>query len=225
MTQKHFPDPVKAGNTFLFWCLGIDCNEKYDSKATSITNVTVLYAVWTINNYTITFDFGNGTTESKTYEYNKTIDYPVNPAREGFAFNRWKPKPEAMPAQDTTVVAQWTVNTSSNLVEIVIGKKNITKEDAEKIIKGITDENFVIDRIEEDKSTGETIVIIRFDGAEGVKSFVNAVEASGNSDMIIRIIGFSQESLLSLSPACKPFFSHFSVLLFFSSFNHILLGL
>ena len=97
-------------------------------------------------------------------------------------------------------------------------KKNITKEDVEKIIKQITDENFVIDRIEEDKSTGETIVIIRFDGAEGVKNFVDAIEASGNNDVDITIIGFLQEKLISLSPTCKPFFSLFSALLFFSPF-------
>ena len=129
-----------------------------------------------------------------------------------------------MPARDTTVVAQWAVNVSSSLVEIVIGKKSITKEDVEKIIKEITGENFVIDKIEEGKNTGKTIVIIKFEGVEGAKNFVNAIEASGNSDVEITIIGFLPEALLSFARTYKPFFSLLSALLFFSSFNHILLG-
>ena len=44
VTQKHFPDPVKEGSTFLFWCLDTNCNEKYDPKTTDITKVTGLYA-------------------------------------------------------------------------------------------------------------------------------------------------------------------------------------
>ena len=144
--------------------------------------------------------------------------------KRGYTFNEWKPKPERMPANDTTVVAQWTVNTSSSIVEIVIMKKNMTKEGVEKIIKEIIDKNFVIDKIEEDKSTGETTVIIRFDDAKGAKNFVDAIEASGNSDMGITIIGFLSEKLISLSSTCKPFFSFFSALLFFSFFNYILLG-
>ena len=90
-TQKHFPGSVKEGNTFLFWCLDIGCNEKYDPNTTNITKVTELYAVWAINNYTLTFDFGNGTVESKTLTYNETIIYPKNLTREECVFNGWVP--------------------------------------------------------------------------------------------------------------------------------------
>ena len=30
VTQKHFPNPAKEGNAFLFWCLDTGCNKKYD---------------------------------------------------------------------------------------------------------------------------------------------------------------------------------------------------
>ena len=86
---------------------------------------------------------------------------------------------------------------------------------AEDIIKKITDDNFVIDKIVEDKDTGETIIIIKFDDAESAKNFVDAIEASSNSDLDIRVIGFLPENPLSLSPACKPPF----FLFFFFSFN------
>ena len=68
------------------------------------------YAHWAINNYTITFDFGNGTNTSTEFKYNETIIYPENITREGYTFNEWDPKPETMPVNDTTVVTQWTVN-------------------------------------------------------------------------------------------------------------------
>ena len=32
VTQKHFPNPVKEGNTFLFWCLDTECNESMIQK-------------------------------------------------------------------------------------------------------------------------------------------------------------------------------------------------
>ena len=35
---------MKEGNAFLFWCLDIDCNEKYNPKATDMSKVTGLYA-------------------------------------------------------------------------------------------------------------------------------------------------------------------------------------
>ena len=57
--HSHTETLEKEDNTFLFWCFDTDCNEQYDPKATDITKVTDLYAQWTINNYTLTFEFGN----------------------------------------------------------------------------------------------------------------------------------------------------------------------
>ena len=108
VTQKHFPEPVKTGNTFLLWCLDTDCNEKYDPEATDMSKVTGLYASWRAQNYTITFDYGNGTTIKTELNYNETIKYPTV-TREGFTLN-WSSDIEKMPASDVTVVAQWKVN-------------------------------------------------------------------------------------------------------------------
>ena len=269
VTQKHFPRPVKEGNTFLFWCLDTECNEKYDPNTTNITTVTGLYAVWTannytvtlnvndgdalpeseltvtygqpynflpnasrtgytfigwfteenggievtnettanitadnhtlyaqwaINNYTLTFDFRNGIVDSKTFKYNETIVYPMSLTREGFAFNGWKPKPERMPANDTTAVAQWTVNTTE-YVEIIFGKKDMTRENIQDVIKKYTDEEFTIEKFEEDKNTGETKVIIKFKDAEEAKNFVDAIKES--SGVAITSINFLSDPLNS----------------------------
>ena len=91
-----------------------------------------------------------------------------------------------MPANDTTVVAQWIENATpeveSEYVEIVFGRKGMTKEEVKEIIKNITqDENFYIERIETDKDTGETIAIIRFTDAEKAKDFVRSIEGKATN--------------------------------------------
>ena len=63
-------------------------NETGGDKVTNTTNMTrvfdfTLYAQWTINNYTLTFDFGNGTVDSKTLKYNETINYPTDLVKRG----------------------------------------------------------------------------------------------------------------------------------------------
>ena len=64
----------------------------------------------------------------------------------------------------------------SEYVEIVFDKKDITEEEVKEIIKNYSqDENIYIERIETDKDTGETKVIIRFKDAEKTKDFVRSV--------------------------------------------------
>ena len=42
--------------------------------------------------------------------YNNQIYYPEDPTKKGYTFKEWNPKPDKMPANDTTVVAQWMIN-------------------------------------------------------------------------------------------------------------------
>ena len=148
-------------------------------------------AHWAINSYTVTFDYGNRTIVNETYEYNETIIYPMNLTREGYVFNGWEPKPERIPAEDTIVVAQWTevvAEVESEYVEIVFGRKSMTEEEVKEIVKNITqNENFYIERIETDKDTGETKVIIRFKDAEKAKDFVRNV-SEGKAQSIIKSV-------------------------------------
>ena len=130
VTQKHFPDPVKEGSVFSFWCKDAGCSEKYDSNTTDITEITDLYAGW--NKNTITFIF-NSTKENevRALNFNETIAYPENPTREGFIFNGWSPNPETMPAENITVTAQWEANSYNITFELgdrIIGTKNVTYE-------------------------------------------------------------------------------------------------
>ena len=186
--QKYgeLPSATKTGYTFTGWF-----TEKEEGKGEKITeNDTVakasdhtLYAHWTVNNYTLTFDFGNGTVVNETLKYNETITYPENLTREGFVFNGWNPKPERMPANDTTVVAQWIGNTTSEFIKIVFNKKGMTEEEVKEIIKRYTDVEFTIVQFEEDKN-GETRIIIRFKDTEKAKDFVNTIRVSSGVDIV-----------------------------------------
>ena len=131
----------------------------------------------------------------------------MNLTRKGYNFTGWKPKSDRMPANDTTVVAQWTV-TVPPLVEIVISTKEVEEKDIEKIIKGFTNENFTVEVIEMIEDTGKVKVIIRFNEPKHAMNFVEAIESSNNSGPIIEAISFLSEVPLSFSPR-TPCFSSF----------------
>ena len=153
-----------------------------------------LYTQWTINNYTITFDFGNGTVDNKAYEYNETITYPMNLTREGYTFSEWKPKPKAMPAEGITVVAQCIENATSEVIKIVFDRKDMTKDEVSEIIKGFIKENFTIKEFGVNENDN-FIVIIRFDDATNAKNFVNPIAGNDNRNLFIESISFFSESV------------------------------
>ena len=108
-------NPTRKGYTFNGWSPSIP--ETMPAKDTKIN------ATWTINKYTVTFDAAGGTvispedgTEGATYSV--TANYgndewvaPEDPTREGYTFNGWdKEVPTSIPAEDTTITAQWTIN-------------------------------------------------------------------------------------------------------------------
>ena len=168
-------------------------------------NDRTLYAHWTINNYTITFDYGNGTVVNKTLKYNDTIVYPKNLTREDFVFSGWKPKPERMPANDTTVVAQWIENATSEVIKIVFSKKGMTENEVTEIINKFTDEGFTIKEIEVNENG--LVVIVRFDDATSAKNFVEAIAENDNSNnLFIRSISFLSEPLQDIATGLQLLF-------------------
>ena len=98
--------------------------------------------------------------------------------------------PEKMPAHNVTVVAHWTevvTEVESEYVEIVFGKKDMTRKDIENIVKSLTEEKFEIIEFGEDEGTGEVKVIIKFNDPESSKDFVrNANNYSRDNPNIIK---------------------------------------
>ena len=104
-TEITAPDnPTRKGYTFKGW-------DKEIPKTMPAENMTVK-AQWEINQYTITFDTNGGSEIAPiTQDYGTEITAPDNPTRKGYTFKGWdKEIPETMPAENTTVKAQWEIN-------------------------------------------------------------------------------------------------------------------
>ena len=108
-TPAARPDnPTKEGYTFIGWYNGESEWNFADAVATDLT----LTAKWQINRYTITFDTAGGSEVAPiTQDYGTTITPPAAPTRTGYTFAGWDREiPTAMPAEDMTITARWTVN-------------------------------------------------------------------------------------------------------------------
>ncbi|MBQ2842147.1 MAG: InlB B-repeat-containing protein, partial [Clostridia bacterium] len=104
-------EEAKTGYTFDGWYYG---DVKYTAGAdfTMPAKDVTLTGTLTINKYTATWVFDNGTPDKvETYEYNATIVAPADPEKTGYTFASWSPEVDAtMPAGDVTYTAQWTPN-------------------------------------------------------------------------------------------------------------------
>ena len=176
-----YPENVgKEGHKFIGWDKRIDSMPSYD------LNIT---ALWIPNNYTVTFDFGNGTTATETIRYNATITYPENVERDGYKFDGWDNKVEFMPARDFTVKALWSEITE--YVEINIEKKDLTEDDVRELVhRYVGEANYEVRIVELNKETGETKVIIKFTDKKKTEEFVRRVESSGSGRGYIKTIRF-----------------------------------
>ena len=99
------PDaPTKEGHTFKGWSEQI--------PATMPAGDKTITALWTVNQYTITFDTDGGTAVAPiTQNYGTAITAPTAPTKEGHTFKGWSEDiPATMPAVNKTIKALWTVN-------------------------------------------------------------------------------------------------------------------
>ena len=81
--------PTRDGYAFAGWYTAKDGGSKYDF-AKPVTADLTLYAHWTIDKHTVTFDSNGGSTvASATVDYGKTAARPAAPTRDGYAFAGW----------------------------------------------------------------------------------------------------------------------------------------
>ncbi|MHC0037605.1 InlB B-repeat-containing protein [Pseudoneobacillus sp. C159] len=125
-TVNHFekavepPAPTKTGHTFAGWFTDKTYTTAFDFNNMTITGPTTIYAKWTINQYTVSFDTNGGSAVAPvTTNYNTTIATPTPPTRTGYTFNGWFKEAGLNTAWDfasdkvtdnTTLYAKWTIN-------------------------------------------------------------------------------------------------------------------
>ena len=118
------PNPTKLGYTFVAWYQ--DSNGIIAAILPNLMpmqNIS-LYAMWTINQYTISFESNGGTLISPiTANYGTNILPPQNPIKSGYAFIGWFSDisltqiisvPPQMPASNQTLYASWNSNITIN---------------------------------------------------------------------------------------------------------------
>lgn len=82
--------PTRTGHTFQGWYTARNGGSKYDFGQ-AVTGDITLYAHWTVNSYTLTFD-GNGgkpTETSRTVVYGSPYGTMPTATRTGYAFEGW----------------------------------------------------------------------------------------------------------------------------------------
>jgi uncharacterized repeat protein (TIGR02543 family) len=122
--------PTRPGYTFGGWNTGADGSGVDYTRGGSLTipgNNVTLYAKWTANTYTLTYD-ANGGTNAPAAETGKTVAQQFSlsasaPNRSGYWFNGWTTQADGggssyassatytMGAADVTLYARWVLNT------------------------------------------------------------------------------------------------------------------
>ena len=108
---------AKTGYTFSGWSTtdvegGSESTYLGSDTFTMPGNGVTLYAIWTANQYTITFDSAGGSSVSDiTQDYDSAVTPPADPTKAGYTFAGWDPSvPATMPLDGASLTAQWTIN-------------------------------------------------------------------------------------------------------------------
>ena len=104
-------NPTRTGYNFAGWKLNGEGEAMMEVTITQGSTGALAYtATWQVNEYTITFNSNGGSAiDPITQDYGTTVTPPTAPTKSGYDFAGWEPAvPATMPAENMTVVAQWT---------------------------------------------------------------------------------------------------------------------
>ena len=108
--------PTKTGNTFGGWYSDAGLTTAYTFTTMPASNIT-LYAKWTVNSYTITFNSNGGSAVAAiTQPFGSAVSAPTAPTKAGYTFGGWYSDAglttaytfTTMPAANITLYAKWT---------------------------------------------------------------------------------------------------------------------
>ncbi|MBF7096367.1 InlB B-repeat-containing protein [Alkalibacter mobilis] len=110
-----FGEPTKTGYTFDGWYDGAEDGSPVEGIPTGSTGDVTVYAMWTVNSYTVTYDitgdyFAQAGYSTQTYEYGQTITSEAAPVQAGYTFGGWSELPVTMPANNLTSTGYFTPN-------------------------------------------------------------------------------------------------------------------
>ncbi|HZW03236.1 MAG TPA: InlB B-repeat-containing protein [Anaerolineaceae bacterium] len=83
-------DPTRTGYTFAGWYTAASGGTLWNFASSTVTANTTLYARWTLNSYTVTFDSQcDATIPEQTVNHGGLVSQPADPAHAGYTFNGW----------------------------------------------------------------------------------------------------------------------------------------
>jgi uncharacterized repeat protein (TIGR02543 family) len=82
--------PMRTGYTFGGWYKESECGNAWNFATQTVTATVTLYAKWTINQYTVTFNSQGGSEVSaQTVNYGSLVNEPTSPTRTGYVSGGW----------------------------------------------------------------------------------------------------------------------------------------
>ncbi|MCH5165873.1 MAG: InlB B-repeat-containing protein [Clostridiales bacterium] len=84
-------EPTKKGYTFAGWYKNSDCTELWNFEEDTVKAATTIYAKWTANDVTVTFNADGGTPEpaSRTYKFDSALPELPVVSKAGYEFIGW----------------------------------------------------------------------------------------------------------------------------------------
>ena len=128
-------DPTKTGYTFSGWYRDALFTNRYVFDTVEAENIT-LYAKWTINTYTITFESNEGSiVHAVTEDYNNVLSEPADPTKTGYTFSGWYRDAlftnryvfDTVEAENITLYAKWEAITYTIIFELYGGMKGLNQ--------------------------------------------------------------------------------------------------
>ncbi|MFK0525059.1 InlB B-repeat-containing protein [Paenibacillus illinoisensis] len=113
-------DPTKVGHTFAGWFTDSGSSQAFDFDNTPVTGDLTLYAKWTADKYTISFDtLGGSAVDDVSVEHGSKLTAPASPSRSGYTFSGWYVDPELKTPFDfdqTEIIADLTLYAKWNVI-------------------------------------------------------------------------------------------------------------
>lgn len=128
--------PAKTGHTFKGWYTAASGGSLYSSV--SVTSARTFYAQFTPATYTITWNLGDGRTETTSQAYGEKLTLPATPTRAGYTFTGWYTASTGgsqvtasttyTTAEATTYYARWTAKSYTITWNLGDGKTETTQQ-------------------------------------------------------------------------------------------------
>ncbi len=185
---------TKTGYTFLGWGTDPDSIEKEYSDGAVISNLTskngntvTLYAVWSANTYTISFDSngGSGTMRDISVSYDEEVPLTANAfTKTGYTFLGWGTDPDSIEKEysDGAVISNLTSKNGNTVILYAVWSKNYVGA-----IFATEPVSTSVNNLIYKETTTSSIKLIGKSGYNSYIWFINGTEVSEDESFVMNL--------------------------------------